>query len=400
MKQPKGIILMCLALLFSSVALAACGSSDSSSSSSSDTSASSTTAAESTEGESAETTEGEAEGASSAGFEKAAAEAAKWEEERTGEPVPKLNKPVPSNASITIATCAIPACKQTTDGAAAAAKELGWSVDYKTFQLNPESYQSVLTEVAQNPPDIFFFISTFPTETVESQLEELKAAGTAIVQSSPQAGEEPSELTPSILQGPPFFIQGGEVGAYKILADAGEPVDVAVITDPAFGFATATEEGFKKVFGELCPDCGVDEIEVGLTLPAPQQLSLVTNYLRQHPETKYLFYSLSDQAAGLPEALASGGFSEVQFVTQTASLNDLKQVAEGKELATIQNENFSAGYRGVDSGLRLMLEGNPGPQKFPAGYNRILTEENVVPGKLPVTPGTPEDYLKAWGVAG
>lgn len=399
MKSPKGIILMCLALLLSSVALAACGSS-SSDSSSNETSSDTTTAAETNEGETTETEEGEAAGSSSAGFEKAAAEAAKYEEERTGEPVPKLAKPAPADASITIATCAIPACKQTTDGAAAAAKELGWSVDYKTFQLNPESYQSVLKEVAQDPPEIFFFISTFPTETVESQLEELKEAGTAIVQSSPQAGEEPSELTPSILQGPPFFIQGGEVGAYKILADAGEPTDVAVITDPAFGFATATEEGFKKVFTELCPECGVDEIEVGLTLPAPQQLSLVTNYLQQHPETKYLFYSLSDQAAGLPEALASGGYSDVQFVTQTASLNDLKQVAEGKELATIQNENFSAGYRGVDAGLRLMLEGNPGPQKFPAGYNRILTEENVVPGKLPVTPGTPEDYLKAWGVGG
>jgi ribose transport system substrate-binding protein len=387
MKAPRFLVLgLCMA---SSAALVVgCGSSGSSTEATSSEPAASA--------ESAPT-----EGGETSGFATAEKEAAKYEEERTGATIPPLEKPAPKGTSVTVLTCPINSCKQTTDGAAAAAKELGWDLTYKTYELTPESYQSLVSEAANNPPEAFVYISAFPNETVEASLTKMHEAGTAIVQIAPQAGETPTKLVPSVLQGSPFYELGGKTAAYKILADAGEATNITIVHDPSFGFAEATIQAFEKTVEEECSACGVSQLSVSANLPATQQLSAVTNYLAANTDVSYLFYPLSDQAAGLPEALAAAGLSEkVKYVTQTASLSDLKQVKEGTQLATIQNENFSCGYRGIDSALRIMEEGSPGIERYPDGYTRILSQENVVPGKLPTTPGTPEDYLKAWGVEG
>jgi len=371
-------LLMGLMLALCAALVAGCGGSD-------DSTSTEASSAESTEAESTET-----EAAGSDGFATAEAEAAKYEEERTGPEIPPLKEPAKKGESLTVLTCPIPSCKQTTDGAVQAGKELGWDVDYKTYELTPESYQKVVAEGANDPPDAFLYISAFPNETVEASLQKMSDAGTAIVQWAPQAGEEPTALVTSVLQGAPFFKVGGVQAAYKILADAGETTDITIVHDPSFGFATATIEGFEEIVGELCPECGLDKLEVSVNLPASQQLSQVTNHLQQNADVAYLFYPLADQAAGLPEALTAAGLSEkVQYVTQTASLTDLKQVKEGVQLATIQNENFSAGYRGVDAALRIMQDGNPGFEEYPDGYTRILSQANVEPGQLPTTPGTP-----------
>jgi ABC-type sugar transport system substrate-binding protein len=364
--------------------LTACGSSGSSSSN--DTEASSTTS----ESNPAEGTE--------SGFPEAVAETEKWEEERTGPPIAPLKKPVPKDADVVVVGCVIPSCKPTTEGSVDAAKELGYNVDLKIYESTPEGYQHTFEEIAREPPNIMTFISGFPDATIEGSLKKMAAAGTAIVQITPQAGETPNEIVGSVQQGPPFWELGGEVAAYKILADAGEPFESAVVRDPSFGFSQPAQEAYEKTIEENCPECKVGLVEVSLIAPPQQALSQAVNYLRQHTDTKYLFYVNSDQAIGLPEALEAGGLSGVQFVTLTANLTDLQQVSEGKQLATIQNENYSQGYRAIDAGLRILVEGNAGPEKFPDGYTRILSEANVEPDELPRTPGTPEDYRAAWGL--
>lgn len=346
------------------------------------------------------TSGGETEASADSGIATAQKEAAFWEEERGPIKIPALSEPAPKDASIAIVSCPIPACKATTSGAKAAAEELGWSIDYKTYELTPESYQKTVADVAKDPPEAFVWISAFPNETIEASLQTLHDAGTAIVQLSPQAFEEPTELVPSVLQGGPYFEQGGEVAAFKILADAGEATDTVVVYDPSFGVFKSTLTGFEKTYEELCPECGLSTLELSLSSPAPQQMSQVTNYLTQNSDVKYMFFPLSDQAAALPETLEGAGLADVQFVTQTAGLPDLEHVSEGRQLATIQNENFAAGYRAIDAGLRIMIDGDPGLERYPKGYNRILTEESAVPGELPTTPGVPDVYLKAWGLEG
>ncbi len=397
MKAAKFIVLGLLAVLCVAI-VAGCGGSGSSSSATTGS-----TEAETPSGEEATTAsdegEGEAEGGS--GFELAKEKVAFYEEERSGPEIPKLSEPAPKGKTIAIATCPIPACQQTTDGAKQAAKELGWKVSFKTYELTPESFQKTMAEIADEAPDAFTFVDAFPSETIEPSLKKMSEGGTAIVEIAPQAGEKPSELVPSVLQGAPFYELGGEVAAYKILADAGKATNTAVIYDPSYGVFKETLEGFEKTITANCPECSVKTLEVSLATPAPQVQSQVTNFLAQNGDLEYLFFPLSDQAAALPESLEAAGLSEkVQFVTQTAGLPDLEHVSEGKQLATIQNENFSAGYAALDGALRIMIEGDPGIEEYPEGYTRILSEANAEPGTLPTTPGTPEDYLKAWGVKG
>ncbi len=398
MKAAKFIVLGLLAVLCVAI-VAGCGSSDSSSSAT--TGGSTEAESETPSGEEAKTASDEGEGEAGSGFELAKEKTAFYEEERTGPKIPKLSEPAPKEASIAIATCPIPACQATTDGAKKAAEELGWKPNYKTYELTPESFQKTMAEIANEAPEIFIFIDAFPSETIETSLKKMHEGGTAIVELSPQAGEKPSELVPAVLQGAPFFELGGEVAAYKILADAGKPTNATVVWDPSYGVFKEALEGFEKAMSTNCPECKVNTLEVSLASPAPQQQSQISNYLSQNPDLEYMFFPLSDQAAALPEALEAAGLNEkVQFVTLTAGLPDLEHISEGKQLATIQNENLSAGYAAVDGALRIMIEGDPGIEEYPSGYTRILSKANVTPGQLPTTPGTPEDYLKAWGVEG
>jgi ribose transport system substrate-binding protein len=400
MKAAKFIVLGLLAVLCVAI-VAGCGSSDSSTSAT--TGGSTEAETETPSGEEAATTASdEEEGAEGgSGFDLAKEKVAFYEEERSGPEIPKLSEPAPKGKTIAIATCPIPACQQTTDGAKQAAKELGWKVSFKTYELTPESFQKTMAEIADEAPDAFTFVDAFPSETIEASLKKMSEGGTAIVEIAPQAGEKPSELVPSVLQGAPFYELGGEVAAFKILADAEKATNTAVVYDPSYGVFKETLEGFEKTITANCPECSVKTLEVSLATPAPQVQSQVTNFLAQNSDLEYLFFPLSDQASALPESLEAAGLSEkVQFVTQTAGLPDLEHVSEGKQLATIQNENFSAGYAALDGALRIMIEGDPGIEEYPEGYTRILSQANAKPGKLPTTPGTPEDYLKAWGVEG
>jgi ABC-type sugar transport system substrate-binding protein len=383
MKASRITMLLAALLVALGVVVAGCGGSDSSSSTGSETSAS---------------TEESGGGKSSAGFEEAQAEAEKWETERTGPEIPKLKKPIPAEAKVRVIGCEITGCTVTDEGAVAAAEELGYEVELKVYQGTPESYQQTFAEVAREEPDIMTFISAFPDETIESSLKSMAESGTAIVQISPQAGEKPNDVVGAVMQGPPFFELGGETAAFKILGTAGEPFKSAVARDPSFGFSQPAQEAYERTVKKYCPECEVELIPVSLVAPGSEQLSQVINFLRQHSDVEYLFYPNSEQSAGLPEGLASAGLSDVQFVTLQPGLTQLEQVAEGKQLAAIQDENFSQGYRAIDGGLRILAEGSAGVESFPDGYTRILSEANVEPGELPKTPGTPQDYQAAWGI--
>ncbi|MBN9622286.1 MAG: hypothetical protein J0H06_04915 [Actinobacteria bacterium] len=267
MKAAKFVVLGLLTVLCV-VIVVGCGSSGSSSSSTTEEATAEAEAGnEAGEGEGETTTAAESGGS---GFDLAKEKTAFYEEERSGPDVPKLSEPAPKEASIAIATCPIPACQATTDGAKQAAEEIGWKPNYKTYELTPESFQKTMADIAAEKPEIFIFIDAFPSETIEASLKQMHEAGTAIVELSPQAGEKPSELVPAVLQGAPFFELGGEVAAYKILADAGAATNAAVVWDPSYGVFKEALAGFEKTFTGNCPECKMSTLEVSLASPAPQ----------------------------------------------------------------------------------------------------------------------------------
>jgi ABC-type sugar transport system substrate-binding protein len=334
-----------------------------------------------------------------AGIERARKAAAELEAVGAGIEIPKLGKRPPSGLKVTIITCPLPACRQTTDGAVAAAKDLGWKVKYVTTKLTPEDYVARLEDVIKDPPDALGFLSAFPNASVKPQLDKIKALKIPLMQMSPQGGEAPGDGIPGMVVGPPQFKKSGEVAAVKVIADGGASTNAVLVHDPGFGVFKATIDSWDATFKADCPGCKTDKLEVSLSSPPAQTTAAVVTYLRRHPDVKYVFFVIGDAALGLPPALATAGLADkVKFITLTPSLTDLKQVQSGQQWATIQNENYSAGYRATDGLARQSIGEGVGPEEYPAGYHRILTKDNVDASKMPVTPGTPEKFREAWGL--
>jgi ribose transport system substrate-binding protein len=320
--------------------------------------------------------------------------------ERSNMALPKLSKTPPKHYRIAILTCPLPACQQTTNGAVSAAKALGWSVDYVTYQLTPTAYLQAWNNLVQSPPNAVAFIDAFPLSTTATQFAKLHAAGTRIVVVSPQLPPSPNPDVSAVIQGPPEFEQGGVVAADAVVADAGGSTDAAVVTDPSYDVFKPAIAGFKSTMTAHCPSCNVSVLDISLANPAAQTDSAITNYLRQHTTVKYLFFVIGDAVSGLPGALASDGLTGTKIVSMTPDPSNIADIASGTEWAAVQIENATSGWRAVDVLARLAVGDGVGPENDPPGYVRLITKTNVVPGQVPATPGTPSDFLTAWGVSG
>ena len=325
---------------------------------------------------------------------------ATYEQLRSNSAVPKLAKTPPNGETIAVLSCPLQACEQTMAGSVSGAKALGWKVNYQTYQLTPTAYQQAFSNLVQSPPKALAFIAAFPMSTIASSLAKLHAAGTKIVVLSPQQPVKPDAEISSVLQGAAEFAQGGVVAADAVVANAGGSTSAVVVTDPSYGVFTPTTNAFKSTMAQRCPSCGVDVLNISLANPAAQTDASVTNYLRQHPSVKYLFFVTGDAVAGVPGALMAAGNAGTKIISFTPNLSDISDIASGTEWATIQNENATSGWRAVDVLARLSIGEGVGTEGDPAGYVRLLTKATVTPGKLPTVPGTPGEFLTAWGVSG
>jgi ABC-type sugar transport system substrate-binding protein len=377
MRLPKGVLVLTVLVVLSAL-LAACGDDDDS-------------------GDSGGGTEIFAAEADDPGVQAAQEVVAEYVEERPFEEIPKVEQ-VPEGVKLTILTCALPSCQQTSSGAQEGAEALGWDVKHITYELRPEDYVSRFNEVVREPPDAFIFVSAFPNETVASQLATLEAANIPIAQIAPQAGEGPTPAIPSVILGFPTFEHNGEIAANMVIADGGPEAGAAIVLDPSLLSFEAAKEGWDRSFQENCPGCTTGEVEINLSAPAPQNLSKIINYLRENPDTKYVFFTNGDMAAGFSGELASAGLTDVKYFSLTPNEANMEAVANGSEWAAVSKENATQGWRGVDAIIRQLNGESVEPERYPLGYTRIYTEETAEPGPPPEPPGVPDVFLEAWGV--
>lgn len=390
----RKVVLFAAVLAIGASIIVGCGSSGSSS----DSTGGATGATDTTTG--AESTNGGSESAGVAAAQKLVAE---HENGTAGLELPKLAKVPEKGVKVDIVTCPLPPCASASNGAVEAAEVLGWDYKVITPELTPESYVTRFNEIAANPPDALFFLSAFPNETVKSQLTKLEDAGVALSQNAPQKpSEKPTEGIPSVLSSQKVFSTSGEIAAAKVIAESNGSADAAVVVDPSFGTLTVAAEGWESQFEKNCPECGLGEVDISLNSPAPENLSKVISYLRQNPDTKYVYFTIGSSAAGFPGALASAGLSDVKFITQTPQTSDLEQIANGEQWAAVANEQTAVGWRGIDAVARQLGGESVGPERYPTGRIVLLTDKNVPsefpPSGEPEPTGYQQSFYEAWGV--
>ena len=379
--------------------LAAVGCSSSGGSTASSTSSPSSGTAQSS---STATTSGT--GGKSAVVSAAQAAVSQWEAPQPALSIPPITKPVPKDVRLAILTCAnVPSCQAETNGTAAAAEALGWSVKQYQSPLTPQGYQATWASLLQGNPTAIVYSALFPNPNIASDLAEVKARHIPLVSISPYTIDAPpaaaADGARATVAGPAMYAADGKLMADVIVADAQGAASTLWVWDPTFsGIHGAIYNAFKQEIDAAGGTVSVLQISianVGQSVP-----SQVVSYLQQHPDIKYVAFAVSDFDAGVAPALAGAGLAQrVKIVARAPEASNLLAVKDGQEFAEVADENIAGGWRSTDDMLRV-LTGEPIYQVDPSGWHQIFVKSNVTETtQAPLTPGVPQSFLKAWNLA-
>lgn len=331
--------------------------------------------------------------------EVARAQVTKYEAVQPAITVPALSAPVPKNVNLSVLTCELPVCSASTAPAVTAAKKLGWTVKQVQFQTAPEQYVSAWKQTANAKPNAVIYVGPFPIQLIKDPLAKIAAAKTPTVVMAPNAATPAEVGSNYAVAGAPALGKSGELMGDVMVADAGGPAKVLFIWDPVLkNTLAAVQSSLKNVVTGA--GGSVDTLDVSIAETGKSVPGQVINYLQTHTDIRYLAFSLSDFAAGVPQALQAAGLSDkVKIVSRAPQAANLADIKNGTEFASVAEEVAGNGYRAVDDIIRL-LSGQKPTDPNPVGWHQIFVKSNVTQATaIPPTPGIPNAFYKAWGVA-
>ncbi|HWB70339.1 MAG TPA: hypothetical protein VG518_10215, partial [Solirubrobacterales bacterium] len=149
-------------------------------------------------------------------------------------------------------------------------------------------------------------------------------------------------------------------------------------------------EYFKKKLTQECSGCSYEELPVTVEdLGAGKVGSKVVGALQKDPEINYVFYSFTDVATGVPEALKAAGLAErVKQIGAVANSAILKEIGKTQEAWTIQGQQ-AMGWAMVDTAARLASG-----EALPSSYQE---EIEVMPSYVVSSPEQVEELSSTGG---
>lgn len=371
------------------IAVAGCGSGDSSGSSAAGTTST---------------------GGDAAGIAEAKKIVAEYETARDGflhDEITALGEKPPTGKTVFLAKCAAPACQAANDAARKGVDALGWKAKQFSFGLSPEEYGKTYDQMLSDPvkPDYIISNAVLPNDAFKDRLTKAEEMGIKTVQISPGSNEDrPGKFgIVAMTQTVDQYCKRGEVAAATALADAGEPGTFVATIDPQIPASQVTAgECFQQEIERLSPSSSVELLKVSVTGPPEANVQTVTNFLQRKPDAKHIFLSISQHAQNLRPALDAVGLKDVKIIAGAPVASDVADMKKGAFLALIQDELSSNGWRAADALARVSVGQDAGPEEFPTGYTRIVDRDNVGELQLtpsgPLTPGEPDAFLNAWGI--
>lgn len=312
--------------------------------------------------------------------------------------LPKLKGAPPKGQTINYLTCPVAICTEVGTGVSQAAAALGWHV--KSIQTNstPSGYTQAWQQVDQEPGDGVVAVALLPDSNVESAIKAAKVPVDAVTDPS-----EPGPGMDAVIDSRADVALQGSLEADWVIQDAGKPVKSLFVYDPSLAAIATAYNGYMSEMAKRCPTCRVDVLKVSVAQIGPKLAQQVVSYLQSNTDVKYVAFGLGDLAAGVPAAIRAAGLqNQVKVITRAATTTNLSDIKSGGLAAGFTDETYEAGWRAVDSILRVMNHQSLSPCcKEPVGKIRLLTKANV-PSNLsqPYTiPNYEAAFKKAWGLS-
>lgn len=380
------IALVAVAALLA-VLVAACGSSSSSSSSS-----------ESSGESSSESASAEGGGAIVEEAKKAVAE---YEEEVTGG-VPTSGPPAAKGKSVILIPCSAAAagCSEPMEGAAEAAKLLGWSTRTIDGKGTPADEENAIQQAIALKPDAIIIHAIEP-ETVTGAVKDAEAAGIPVISSSTAETDLIADSSNPPRQ---IWVETGEQAAAFLIAQTEGKAKFVRIINEEFSGVLARQEGFDNWMSKCEAEAECEELAGSSFAFAEmaQKLPQVTQQLLQaNPDAEAIvvpfdaavpFVIQGEEAIG-KELLVTGG---------DATAEALKCIREECGLtATGAVPVKWIGWTDIDAANRIFNNTDPKPasEGMPTKLitkNNVQEEEGTWNGDVDY----PKLYEELWGIGG
>ena len=325
----------------------------------------------------------------------------------TSRPATKNKSVIIISASQASISSSVPA-----NGAAEAAKKLGWKTTIYDAQLNPSKYAPLVRQAVAAKPDGIILVA-IDCQNVQQPLQEAKSAGIKVVAiyafdcNDPHAGGASTGLfSGSINYGAKaanidkFTESYGADQAQYIIAATHNKAKIIAIQDPEFTVLYYTLKGFTDTINASGGSKIVDTLNVTSSdiTTGKIQAKVQAEFLR-HPEADWVKspYTYVTQLGIAPALGSKAGTLHVMGGEGFAPELDL--IREGKVTAVNIISSTWTGWAAADT-LNSVFLGKP-PSDSGIGWVIADKDHNVPP-----TPGSEyvptidfkAEYEKAWGV--
>lgn len=309
--------------------------------------------------------------------------------------IPPLSKQPPTGKTLAFVNCSLPSCNPGKMKIPAAA--LGWTVKEFLFDFakGPQGYTAAIDAALASKPDYLVVNQNYPDDVDMAQLKQADAAGIPVFLTS---GTDAPPYTKSNALGTAAYEKFGAVQAQEVLALAGGPVEVLDPIDPTLPTFVAASNGFKNELTRLSPQSKVDVLNVSLADPQTTIVTQQTNYLRAHPNVKFVTYPGGTALyGGVGSALKSSGLASGVTVVTGSITNqaDIQPIANGDVKAGIAMLSDYQWYE-LDNVARFSV-GDQFDRLPPIPWFNIVTKKNATVAALN-PPNFQEVYKQAWKV--
>ena len=311
---------------------------------------------------------------------------------------PLTNTP-PTGKTVAWVFCTLPSCQA--NAAAPAAEKLGWKFDLYAFDLTkgPAAMAEAFDRAIAAKPDYIGFPGIFPDAVVAQQLSNAKAANIPVVKITGDLSSESAVV--SCVQCTPQRTFTGKLQADVALADAGTKTSIVYAYDPVINGIVQSYNGAAAEVKRNGAGSRFAGVRISVLASPAETAQVVVNYLRRHPDVKYLLAGIGDPMTAVPNALKSAGLSKkVKLIYSAPQAGDMAQLSAGIQFATVADENIIAHWRAIDA-LAHISVGQAAPKlSGPMTWHQIITSTTAKTyGKgAPQAPGFQQSFFRSWRV--
>lgn len=355
-------LLTLLAAIAAMLLLAACGSSSSSSSATSESS-----------GGEESTTADESSGESGSYLAEAEAAVKEASEEVTGG-VPTSSPPPAKGKTVVLIPCAAAAagCAEPMEGAAEAAKVLGWSTRTIDGKGTPSDEAAAIEQAIALKPDAIVIHAIDPS-TVQGAVNDAKAANIPVIASS-----VPESNLVTFSQSPTkdAWVKTGEDSANYMIAGTEGKAKYIQLTNEEFGVVKERTEGFNKVM-EKCTECDqVASSSFTFADMASKLPQLTQQLIQTHPEATAISVPFDAAVPFVLEGMKSAGANLI-VTGGDGTAEAIKCIREECGLAATGAVPVKwIGWTDIDAANRIFNEEDPAPASTGLP-TKLITKENV-----------------------